>query len=870
MRSGCAAVAPARALTFSWHRCVPFVGLLLLWCVLCLQPMQAWARDVPANVNGTELPQATAAGQGFVEKAEISDGVLTLTGWAAARNPSVFVTLVQVWLGDQSIYRGRLGYLTPRSDVVEATGQPLWLSSGFHLPLQLPDDVSAQALPLRVQVTNGDGSQFDLGVSDAARQVQVPHTARQPSWKAKLALGLAFALPALCLLLACAGRGHSSPAGHGGVSARAFAASVIASFALLVAAGWSGSSLPLLLERAQILEHDGAPYLGQARDVRRDEWLIVTPLAMSQRVSPEPFASVNTLHGVYGQNMNVVGMSGAPTRTLAEVAKPASWGFLVLDLKRALAWYWWLPFFACFLALWALLRSWFALDWRHAAVLASLVPGSAYAVGWSGWPAYVSFFPILAAWAATGAMRAQRAWQAAVLGGMLGWAAAGFVLVLYPGWQIPLAWLMGLLTLAHGWQMRRQLQFGVGQLLALIVAAAVGALLLGAWWRDAADAIAALGNTVYPGQRSMELGGYVEPWHLSKGIANLVTLYESSQWSIPSDAAGHVYLLLPLAVASVVCLCVTRAAWSMVLVLWLVVAFVLVHMFVGIPAWLARATLWGNVPAFRLDVVLGLAQVLLLAWVMECAPQLRQWADGSRARTVLLQALACTTATVVAWVHWRALAMMPVPMQQWLTPAVLVLILAASAWLAWLLVRGRVVLAVGVTAAWTLAVSFPFNPLQQAPKDIQLVPGLRTALQSSAAGERPSAPRVAVVNNDVWMGALPIAGVRVVNSVFYDPPLRFWRDLDPSGAFKPIYNRYQNLLITLEPELETATWRITSPRMDAVVLNVQPERFDFAKVQADFVLAGLVDGAQLQANPRLALQATDGAHWMLFRVTQQP
>ena len=75
--------------------------------------------------------------------------------------------------------------------------------------------------------------------------------------------------------------------------------------------------------------------------------------------------------------------------------------------------------------------------------------------------------------------------------------------------------------------------------------------MLAAWWNDAQEAIRALGQTVYPGQRSMELGSYVKPWHLSKGLANLVTLYESSQWSIPSDAAGSLYLLIPLSVVLV-------------------------------------------------------------------------------------------------------------------------------------------------------------------------------------------------------------------------------------------------------------------------------------------------------------------------------
>ncbi len=829
---------------------------LLLWLAAMAWPVPSHARDARAQPKTPAVTPTQAAGKGFVDKAEVRDGVLTLQGWAAAYNPSVYVSLAEIWLGDKRVYRGRLGFLTNRPDVVEATGQPLWLSSGFHLPVRLPQDFSSGEFSLHVQVTNGDGRQFDLGIGKQASVVQVPVGRPRPSMYAQLALALSAALPVGYLLLSFAWR-------EGGWGARGFLTVVLTSFALLVAGGWSGSSFSLLLDQAKILQHDGASFIGKAQEVRRDEWLIVTPLAMSQAAEPNRLSSVNPLHGVYGQNMNVVGMSGAPTLGLEAIAKPASWGFLALDLRRALAWHWWFPFFACFFAVWAVLRCWFALDWRQAAVLAMLVPGSAYSVGWSGWPAYASFFPVLAAWAAERMLLAERKLGAALWGLALGWAAAGFVLVLYPGWQIPLAYLMALLMLARWWQMRSFWHWGVAQTLGALLAVLLGGVLLATWWSDAQGAIRALSQTVYPGQRSMELGGYVEPWHLSKGLANLVTLYETSQWSIPSDAAGSLYLLAPLAVMTLLHLFIRRSLEALVVVLWSFTAFVLVHMFVGIPAWLARTTLWGKVPAFRLDVVLVLVQVFLLGYFLQDAPALRQWADGSRTRAAALQGAAAATAIGFAWFNWHCLSMMPVPMQDWLNPAVLALALSGAGWLAYLLVRGRVWNAVAISAVWTLAVSLPFNPLQQAPQHVQLVPELSSVLKRPDSG----APRhVAVVNEDLWVSALPVVGVGVVNSFFYDPPLRFWRDLDPEGRLDQVYNRYQFMQIKLEPAMVDSDFRISSPRMDAVTLGVQPARFDFARVKADFVLANMQDAVLLEGNASLQLERTDGTSWTLFRV----
>ena len=117
------------------------------------------------------------------------------------------------------------------------------------------------------------------------------------------------------------------------------------------------------------------------------------------------------------------------------------------------------------------------------------------------------------------------------------------------------------------------------------------------------------------------------------------------------------------------------------------------------------------------------------------------------------------------------------------------------------------------------------------------------------------------------MGALPMAGACVVNNVFYDPPLKFWHEVDPARVDERIYNRYQNLQIALKPELAADSgFEITSPRMDAVVLKVQPQRFDFNRIKAEYVLVNQDDAAQLAGNPLLSLVKSDNARWSLFKV----
>lgn len=104
------------------------------------------------------------------------------------------------------------------------------------------------------------------------------------------------------------------------------------------------------------------------------------------------FPVINSNVGIDGNNMLIIGMTGVPVSHVSSLAKPATWGFWILDMRSALAWHWWLPFFGCFLALWALMIKFFRLNWRIASVLAISVTASPYSLVFSGHPVYTIFF----------------------------------------------------------------------------------------------------------------------------------------------------------------------------------------------------------------------------------------------------------------------------------------------------------------------------------------------------------------------------------------------------------------------------------------------------------------------------------------------
>src|SRR6185369_6998690 len=194
-------------------------------------------------------------------------------------------------------------------------------------------------------------------------------------------------------------------------------------------------------------------------------------------------------------------------------------------------------------------------------------------------------------------------------------------------------------------------------------------------------------------------------------------------------------------------------------------------------------------------------------------------------------------------------------------PFVFVSILALAAG-GYLLLRGRHVAFFCVYGALTLAAALPFNPLGVAPDTIAPAQSLAQAVLPPEGKEAQGRGRsIVVIGERNWAMVLPAAGLPVLNSVFYYPQESLWRSLDPGGKLRVIYNRYQRVLFVLGPV--KGDYRIDSPRLDEVVVTLDPARFDFRLTGGQSVLAYTADAKALSANSTLKLSHTT-ASWSLF------
>jgi hypothetical protein len=446
-------------------------------------------------------------------------------------------------------------------------------------------------------------------------------------------------------------------------------------------------------------------------------------------------------------------------------------------------------------------------------------------------------------------IKARSALQLILLGGLLGLASAGFVLVLYPAWQVSVGYVF--LAIAIGMIIRdklyQSLTFGRACTYFLALVIAIG--IVGFWWVDAQTAIHTMEQTIYPGRRS-EAGGGMSTPVLLRGFTNIITMVDfPSPLSNKSEMASFYYLLLPL----LFLLGIRGLHGTLTALEWMVsllVGFILFYMYIGLPAEVAKYSMWSQVPARRADLALGLCSLILTHLLLSRGPR-------SESASFTTRVIAICVAVAWAYVVYRSVTQLDQAIIQGFNYSVLVALLFMVAGMSYCMVVGNVRVFMVMSLGLSLSTTVGFNPVHTAPDVVSVsTSGLKALIQNR---------KVLTLNNGIAPMFLVAAGVPVVNGTFYYPQQSLWRRLDPLSEYHDVYNRYQHLHY-VAAESNVGNFEITTPQADVVTISVNLRLFDFRHSGAQIVLAPVQQKALLTENPGLLfVMDTDGWSWFEVR-----
>ncbi|SFE01272.1 DUF7657 domain-containing protein [Spirosoma endophyticum] len=384
----------------------------------------------------------------------------------------------------------------------------------------------------------------------------------------------------------------------------------VALFVLFVLFKWHYVSLPMW----NTLLPDGSPatrglVAGTPKRIRMDDYAVGAPWILSNALNGYPLEN-EAIGGLKSPMLTV------PVKHPVAFFKIGSWGMFLPDLDRAYAWmYDTSPFVllvGAFLFFLLVTRNdyWLSLTGTLTLLLSS---GT---VRWSFIPANMIGYSCAAFVAAVYLLYERKPLRLAIAALLLVWLVCAYALILYPPYQLPMAYLFGLALVGYVINNRRNL-FPLKSVLLkiglLAGAAVLAGLMLAPFFSDIQETLKAVTSTVYPGQRSETGGtGFIANWYSEYYSWFFSDEVFPKSWLNICELSHYLNfapVIIPL--TGVLFVLNRKVDWMLVAVS-VFVLFMWVWIEVGFGQGLAKASLMSMVPTRRAQIPMGVGGIVLL------------------------------------------------------------------------------------------------------------------------------------------------------------------------------------------------------------------------------------------------------------------
>ncbi|MBI2441548.1 MAG: hypothetical protein HYV35_09270 [Lentisphaerae bacterium] len=590
---------------------------------------------------------------------------------------------------------------------------------------------------------------------------------------------------------------------------------------------------------------DGSPpnevLLNKVNRWRQDDWSVMLPHMLAQRVDQPPFAVHNRLIGDGHYNMRVA--IGAPVRDLFVLFRPQVWGYFISG-DIGMAFQWWFYALGTWITAWLLLRRLTNNDEGTSACGATALLFSPFFQAWSLNCAPSTIFAggtLLALMLLRAALSPFKIILAASL---FAWCGAAFLLTFnYMPYLITLLYFIVFVfagialtrqnhdsTSTHSREAPRPHSYGttgmrwVCALLAFLGILGLGTHLIASNW----ETIELVRNTVYPGQR-LSTGGDQTIGHLLRG--NIFNIIPPADWwgfRFPCEGAAF-FVVFPLVFAAIF-----RDWWrtrrppsALVLGISSYIVFLLLWYRVGFPEFLAKWTLLNRAPPFRTLIGFGIADIFLLCAYISHRQQLPPPFRNDYITPWIASAF---------WIAFHvALGVLVSSHAQFYLPSLALIsglfamVLAPLLYLAPRLVLPAIMIA-------SILTTYSVNPLARGGTTfIQENPLSQKIKALDQEAKTQGRQALWIVYGDRTLpNLLRMLGSRSLNGVHAYPQFELWKKLDPDGQFHSVYNRYAHVFFSVPPEGDDLEIKLTAK--DCVGVFLHPDNPRFAALKADYLL----------------------------------
>ena len=579
-------------------------------------------------------------------------------------------------------------------------------------------------------------------------------------------------------------------------------------FVVCVVLKISGSSIGMW-QKFVNADFDDTPYVlfGQSRTIRSDEYAVLTPMFFSQ-VSDGFHWFSNLLRG---GNTDVFMVYGLPVKNVMQIFRPFEIGFLFLGMEKGLSFFWcgrWIALFLVTFEFGMLITKKNKLLSLVAAFMVTLAPQIQWWFAVNG-AVELFVFGELAVVLLDYYMKSDSLKKRSLY--LLGMVicAGGYILILYPAWQIPLAYVFFALAVWVIVENRKQCKIGRMDIISILIAIAVFGCSMLYILHQSHDTIKAVTGTVYPGAR-VGIGGYAKERIFNFGM-NVFLPYYDNDVEINQSEIASMFGVFPIGIIiSIIAMCRNKKIDWLTIFLGIIYVFLGCYCIFGFPEWLAKITLMSNTVVERELIAIGFLDILLLLRGMTITEKTnRIWIAG-------IIAIICSS-----WVSRQCYLNNKVYVSEQMAIGIFVYLM----FLCYFVLRYhsskicKVLFSIEIIVIMLFSGGY-VNPIRRGTRiiyDSPIIQGIQ-AIQSQDEGQWLVNDLGFPIPNYVLM-----AGVPVVNSTNTYPALDKWRMFDPEHKYEDVYNRYAHISIKIWNSDEDYKDKFELIKLDYFSVNLVPE-----------------------------------------------
>ena len=389
----------------------------------------------------------------------------------------------------------------------------------------------------------------------------------------------------------------------------------------------------------------------------------------------------------------------------------------------------------------------------------------------------------------------------------------GFLIVFYPSWQIPFAYVFVLLGIWIFLKNRKNFSYDKKDILIIFTSFLIFAAIMAHILNNSMDTIKILLNTAYPGGEVFNGDG---TWnYLFNYIAS--TYFPLTSVNIPVNTVENSVFIdffpIPL-IVSLIVLVKQKTKDKLLIGLVALYLLFLVFFFVQLPDSIISITLRNHIKTSRLFSVVTFISVLIL---IRSLASLKEFADK---KLIIIFSVILSIIVVYLSTFFYS--------DYYLTWMIICSVIICSIAFSLILMahdrKGKMALLIGIVFI-TFTAGALVNPIDHGT-DVVFENNFTHEVKNIVDQD----PDAKWLVQDIPSNYFITVGAKTINSVHTYPDIEKWQQLDSNGTYKDIYNRYSHIKVDFNNNTNT-TFTLLSPDLISINLTVN----DLEKLNVSYI-----------------------------------